>query len=102
MQRKNTLGFLESLDFKVTYLPVNGEGLIDIEDLKEAITDETILITVMHANNEIGTIQPIEEIGKIAREKKIKFHVDAVQSFGKIEVDVEKLIEAKQIPIIPE
>ena len=88
---KNTLGFLESLDFKVTYLPVNGEGLIDIEDLKEAITDETILITVMHANNEIGTIQPIEDIGKIAREKKIKFHVDAVQSFGKIDVDVEKL-----------
>ncbi|WP_458404282.1 cysteine desulfurase NifS [Methanobrevibacter sp.] len=88
---KNTLGFLESLDFKVTYLPVNEKGLIEIEDLKEAITDETILITVMHANNEIGTIQPIEEIGKIAREKKIKFHVDAVQSFGKIEVDVEKL-----------
>ncbi|MBQ2665450.1 cysteine desulfurase NifS [Methanobrevibacter sp.] len=88
---KNTLGFLESLDFKVTYLPVNKNGIIDIEDLKDAITDETILITVMHANNEIGTIQPIEEIGKIAREKNIKFHVDAVQSFGKIEVDVEKL-----------
>ena len=88
---KNTLGFLESLDFKVTYLPVNENGIIEIEDLKEAITDETILISVMHANNEIGTIQPIEEIGKIAREKGIKFHVDAVQSFGKIEVDVEKL-----------
>ncbi len=71
---KNTLGFLESL-----------------EDLKEAITDETILITIMHANNELGTIQPIEEIGQIAREKGIKFHTDAVQSFGKIEVDVEKL-----------
>ena len=88
---KNTLGFLESLDFKVTYLPVNADGVIEIDDLKEAITDETILITVMHANNEIGTIQPIGEIGKIAREKGIKFHVDAVQSFGKIEVDVEKL-----------
>ena len=88
---KNTLGFLESLDFKVTYLPVNEEGIISIEDLKDAITDETILITIMHANNELGTIQPIEEIGKIAREKKIKFHTDAVQSFGKIEVDVEKL-----------
>ena len=88
---KNTLGFLESLDFKVTYLPVNEEGIINIEDLKEAITDETILITVMHANNELGTIQPIEEIGKIAREKHIKFHTDAVQSFGKIDVDVEKL-----------
>ena len=88
---KETLHFLESLDFKVTYLPVYENGIIKIEDLKQAITDETILITVMHANNEIGTIQPIEEIGKIAREKGIKFHTDAVQSFGKIEVDVEKL-----------
>ena len=88
---KNTLGFLESLDFKVTYLPVNEEGIISVEELKEAITDETILITIMHANNELGTIQPIAEIGKIAREKGIKFHTDAVQSFGKIEVDVEKL-----------
>ena len=88
---KNTLGFLETLDFKVTYLPVNENGIIEIDDLKDAITDETILISVMHANNEIGTVQPIEEIGKIAREKGIKFHVDAVQSFGKIEVDVEKL-----------
>ena len=88
---KETLYFLESLDFKVTYLPVYENGIIRIDDLKEAITDETILITVMHANNEIGTIQPIEEIGKIARENGIKFHTDAVQSFGKIEVDVEKL-----------
>ena len=86
-----TLHFLESLDFKVTYLPVYENGIIKIEDLKEAITDETILITVMHANNEIGTVQPIEEIGKIAKEHGIKFHTDAVQSFGKIEVDVEKL-----------
>ena len=87
----NTLNFLESLDFKVTYLPVYENGIIKIEDLKEAITPETILITIMHGNNEIGTIQPIEEIGKIAREKNIKFHIDAVQTFGKIEVDVEKL-----------
>ena len=86
-----TLHFLESLDFKVTYLPVYENGIIEIEDLKNAITDETILITVMHGNNEIGTIQPIEEIGKIAREKGITFHTDAVQTFGKIEVDVEKL-----------
>ena len=88
---KETLHFLESLDFKVTYLPVYENGIISIDDLKDAITDETILITVMHGNNEIGTIQPIEEIGKIAREKGIKFHTDAVQTFGKIEVDVEKL-----------
>ncbi len=88
---KETLYFLESLDFKVTYLPVYENGVIKIDDLKEAITDETILITVMHGNNEIGTVQPIEEIGKIAREKGIKFHTDAVQTFGKIPVDVEKL-----------
>ena len=88
---KETLYFLESLDFKVTYLPVYENGVIKIDDLKEAITDETILITIMHGNNEIGTVQPIEEIGKIAREKGIKFHTDAVQTFGKIPVDVEKL-----------
>ncbi len=88
---KNTLGFLESLDFKVTYLPVYENGIIKVEDLEEAITDETILITIMHGNNELGTIQPIEEIGKIAREKGIKFHTDAVQTFGKIDIDVEKL-----------
>ncbi len=88
---KETLHFLESLDFKVTYLPVYENGIIKIDDLKEAITDETILITVMHGNNEIGTIQPIEEIGEIARENGIKFHTDAVQTFGKIDVDVEKL-----------
>ncbi len=88
---KETLKFLESIGFKVTYLPVYENGLIDIGDLKNAITDETILITVMHANNEIGSVQPISEIGKIAREKGIKFHTDAVQSFGKIEVDVDKL-----------
>ena len=88
---KETLKFLESIGFKVTYLPVYENGLIDIGDLKNAITDETILITVMHANNEIGSVQPISEIGKIASEKGIKFHTDAVQSFGKIEVDVDKL-----------
>lgn len=87
---KETLHFLESLDFKVTYLPVYDNGIIRIEDLKEAITPETILITIMHGNNEIGTLQPIEEIGKIARENKILFHTDAVQTFGKVEVDVEK------------
>ena len=88
---KETLAYLESLDFKVTYLPVYENGIIKVEDLKEAITDDTILITIMHGNNEIGTIQPIEEIGEIAREKGIIFHTDAVQTFGKIEVDVEKL-----------
>ena len=86
-----TLEFLQSLDFEVTYLPVYEEGIIRIDDLKNAIREDTILITIMQGNNEIGTIQPIEEIGKIARENNIKFHTDAVQTFGKIEVDVEKL-----------
>ena len=87
---KETLYFLESLDFKVTYLPVYENGIIKIEDLKEAITPETILITIMHGNNEIGTLQPIEEIGQIAHENGIIFHTDAVQTFGKVEIDVEK------------
>ncbi len=87
---KETLFFLESLDFKVTYLPVYENGIIKIEDLKQAITPDTILISIMHANNEIGTLQPIEEIGKIAHENGIIFHTDAVQSFGKVKIDVEK------------
>ena len=87
---KESLYFLESLDFKVTYLPVYENGIIKIEDLKEAITPETILITIMHGNNEIGTLQPIEEIGKIAHENGILFHTDAVQTFGKVKIDVEK------------
>lgn len=88
---KETLVFLESIGFEVTYLPVYGDGIIKIEDLKKVIRDDTILITVMHANNEIGTIQPIAEIGKVAKEKGIIFHTDAVQTFGKIPVDVEEL-----------
>ena len=88
---KETLHFLESLDFKVTYLPVYENGIVKVEDVKAAITPETILITIMHGNNEIGTIQPIAEIGKLARQKKILFHTDAVQTFGKVNVDVEEL-----------
>ncbi len=88
---KETLHFLESLDFKVTYLPVYENGVVKVEDVEAAITPETILITIMHGNNEIGTIQPIAEIGKLARQKKILFHTDAVQTFGKVKVDVEEL-----------
>ncbi len=77
--------------FKVTYLPVDKFGLINPEDVKKAITDETILITVMHANNEIGTIEPISEVGKMAKEKGIPFHTDAVQTIGKIPVSVKEL-----------
>ena len=87
---KESLHFLESLDFKVTYLPVYENGIIKIEDLIGAITPETILITIMHGNNEIGSLQPIEEIGRIAHENGILFHTDAVQTFGKVKIDVEK------------
>jgi len=76
--------------FEITYLPVDREGLVDLENLRRAVTPKTILISNMHANNEIGVLQPIEEIGKIAKEKKVLFHVDAAQSVGKVPVDVEK------------
>ncbi len=81
----------ERLGFKVTYLPVDGYGLVGPEEVKRAITRETILISIMHANNEVGTIEPIEEIGRIAREREILFHTDAAQSCGKIKVDVNQL-----------
>ena len=83
--------FLEKMGFEVTYLPVSKDGLVDPENVKKAITDKTILISIMHASNEIGTIQPIKEIGKIAREKKIYFHSDAVQTFGHIHINVDEL-----------
>lgn len=81
---------LEKLGCEVTYLAVDEQGLIDLEELRRAITPKTILISIMHANNEIGVIQPIVETGKIAKQEKILFHVDAAQSVGKIPVDVEK------------
>ncbi len=88
----NTCRYLEErLGFKVTYLPVDKYGLVDPEDIRRAITGETILITIMHANNEVGTIEPIAEIGEIARERGILFHTDAAQSCGKITVDVNEL-----------
>ncbi len=83
--------YLEKHGFDVTYLPVDEEGLVSVEDVRRAIRDDTTFISIMHVNNEIGTIQPIEEIGAIAREKGVIFHVDAVQSYGKIPVDVNKL-----------
>jgi cysteine desulfurase len=87
----NTCGYLEKEGFKVTYLPVDQYGMVRIDDLHKAITDQTILISIMHANNEMGTIQPIAEIGAVARERGIPFHTDAVQSVGKIPVDVKDL-----------
>jgi len=83
--------FLEKKGFKVTYVGVDKYGLVSPEDIKKAITDKTTLISVMHANNEIGTIQPIAEIGKIAREAGIYFHTDAVQTVGHISVNVDDL-----------
>ncbi len=82
---------MEKAGFRVTYLPVKADGLIDLEDLKRAIDDKTILVTIMFANNEIGVIQPIAEIGKICREESVIFHTDAVQAVGKIPVDVNSM-----------
>ncbi len=81
----------ERFGFKITYLPVDSYGLVNPEDVKKAITKQTVLISIMHANNEVGTVEPIEEIGKIAKQKGITFHSDAAQSCGKITVDVDKL-----------
>jgi cysteine desulfurase len=79
---------LEKSGFRVTYLPVMADGLIDLEDLKRAMDDQTILVSIMYANNEIGVIQPIQEIGKLCHEKGVLFHSDAVQAIGKIPVNV--------------
>ena len=88
----NTCRYLETrLGFKVTYLPVDRYGLVSAAQVRRAITPETILITVMHANNETGTIEPIEDIGEVARHHGVSFHTDAAQSCGKIPVDVKQL-----------
>jgi len=81
---------LEKYGYEVTYLPVQKDGRINLDDLRKAITPKTILISIMYANNEIGVVQPIEEIGKIAKEKGVFFHVDGVQAAGKIPVDVQR------------
>jgi cysteine desulfurase len=86
-----TCRFLEQEGFRVTTLPVDGDGLVDPAALADAITDKTILISIMHANNEIGTIQPIAEIGAVARERGIVFHTDAVQTFGHLPFTVDEL-----------
>ena len=83
--------WLEKEGFEITRLRVDGYGQVDPDDIKKAIRKDTILVSVMHANNEIGTIEPIEEIGKICREKEVYFHTDAAQSFGKISIDVDKM-----------
>jgi cysteine desulfurase len=87
----NTCKYLEKNGFEVTYLPVDEKGFINMEDLKCAITDRTILVSIMFANNEIGTIEPIREIGELCREKGIVFHTDAVQAAGHVKIDVEEM-----------
>ena len=87
----HTCEFLEKFGFEVTYLDVNEEGFIDLKQLESAITDKTILVSIMFANNEIGTIQPIKEIGALCREKKVLFHTDAVQAIGSVPVDVKEM-----------
>src|SRR5580698_6557091 len=81
---------LEKNGFRITFLPVMGDGLIDLEMLKEAITDKTILVSIMYANNELGVIQPIREIGRICRERGVLFHTDGVQAIGKVPINVNK------------
>jgi cysteine desulfurase len=83
--------WLEQQGFEITRLKVDKYGLVDPEDVKKAIKKETILVSIMHANNEIGTIEPIEEIGKICKERGVYFHTDAAQSFGKIPINVNKM-----------
>ncbi|SHI66436.1 cysteine desulfurase [Clostridium amylolyticum] len=83
--------YLETQGFDVTYLEVDSEGVINLEDFKNAITDKTILVSIMFANNEIGTIQPIKEIGEICSQNKVLFHTDGVQAIGNIEIDVKAM-----------
>lgn len=87
----HTCEFLEKQGYEVTYLPVDEKGLINPNDVKNAIREDTCLVTIMFANNEIGTIQPIKEIGEICKEKKVPFHTDAVQAVGNVEIDVKAL-----------
>lgn len=86
----NTCKYLEKDDFEVTYLPVNEHGMISLDQLKASIKKNTILISIMSANNEVGTVQPVKEIGQIAKERNIYFHTDAVQAIGHIPIDVNE------------
>lgn len=87
----HTVQFLEKDGFEASYLPVTKEGFVELQEFEKTLTDKTILASVMHANNEIGTIQPIQKIGKLCKEKGILFHTDAVQTAGKEKIDVESM-----------
>lgn len=86
----HTCQYMERQGYEVTYVPVSDKGLVNVEDVKNAITDKTAIVSIMYANNEIGTIQPIEEIAKVCHEKGVIFHTDAVQAVGNVEIDVKK------------
>ena len=86
----HTCEYLEKQGYEVTYIPVSDKGLIDPEDIRKAIREDTALVTIMYANNEIGTIQPVEEIAAVCHEKGVIFHTDAVQAVGHVEIDVHK------------
>ncbi|MBI5969453.1 MAG: cysteine desulfurase NifS [Deltaproteobacteria bacterium] len=87
----HTCQFLEKMGYEITYLPVDSEGLIDLTELRRSIKDQTILITIMFANNETGTIFPVQKIGEMAREKGVIFHTDAIQAAGKVPIDLKQL-----------
>jgi cysteine desulfurase len=87
----NSCKYLEKHGFEITYLPVDKYGLVNPEDMKKAIKKETILVSIMYANNEVGTIEPVKELAAIAREAKVLFHTDAVQAAGKVKIDVKDL-----------
>jgi cysteine desulfurase len=87
----NSAKALEKLGYTVTYLDVNGDGFVDLKTLEQTITDETFLVSIQHANQEIGTIQDIEAIGKICKEKGVPFHTDATHTFGRVPIDVKKV-----------
>lgn len=87
----NTCKFLEKMGAKVTYLNVDGEGFVNLEELKNSINEKTILVSVIHGNNEIGTIQDLEKIGKVCKEKNVPLHTDACQSYTKVPIDVTKM-----------
>lgn len=87
----HTCEFLEKQGYEVTYIPVDEKGLVNPDDVKNAIREDTCLVTIMFANNEIGTIQPIAEIGEICKNKKVPFHTDAVQAVGNVEIDIKAM-----------
>ncbi len=88
---QETAVYLEKKGYRVTYVPVDGHGVVDLDFLRDAVTPQTAIVSIMHANNELGTIEPIEDVSRIAKEKGALIHTDAVQTFGKIEVKADKL-----------